>query len=46
MREAAALAGEDPVVWMPRFREGRLLVAYLGVLTLKLGPCSMLLKMK
>ena len=25
MREAAALAGEDPVIWIPRFREGRLL---------------------
>src|SRR6202048_1627053 len=44
--EAAALAGEDPVIWIPRFREGRLLVAYLGALTRKLGPCSMLLKMK
>ena len=46
VREAAALAGEDPVIWIPRFREGRLLLAYLGTLTRKLGPCSMLLKMK
>src|SRR6266403_5325388 len=44
--EAAALAGEDPVIWIPRLREGKLLVAYLGALTRKLGPCSMLLKMK
>src|SRR6266436_1226880 len=40
VREAAALAGEDAVIWIPRFREGRLLVAYVGTLMRKLGPCE------
>ena len=40
MREAAAVAGEDPVICIPRFREGRLLVAYLGTLTRRGCPIS------